>query len=182
MPLPCFNLEWYAIRWVWNIVYSIHQKQGFDTAPPTAFRVPFRRHTGRRRLPSQLAGHSQTGSDGKKLRCMFVANVSAGSAFVTNQGSLPSNMCPPPNYDSVVRNASGRMLSFIAASDDPSEPKCFRFCTGMHLKPCHITLCRCSAIAASTCVQHPLSFSISHREGLECERVTKVKSIRRITC
>ncbi|CAM9848754.1 unnamed protein product [Pylaiella littoralis] len=44
----------------------------------------------------------KTGSDGSKLRCMFVANVAAGKAHTTKDRDLPIKMCPPAGYDSVV--------------------------------------------------------------------------------
>ncbi|CAM9825152.1 unnamed protein product, partial [Ectocarpus fasciculatus] len=44
----------------------------------------------------------KVGSDGKKVRCMFVANVTAGNAYLTQQVSLGQNMCPPAGHDSVV--------------------------------------------------------------------------------
>ncbi|CAM9949773.1 unnamed protein product, partial [Ectocarpus fasciculatus] len=44
----------------------------------------------------------KVGSDGKKVRCMFVANVTVGNAYLTQQVSLGQNMCPPAGHDSVV--------------------------------------------------------------------------------
>lgn len=50
---------------------------------------------------SSLGGW-QVGSDGKKVRCMFIANVTAGNAYLTQQASLGKDKCPPAGYDSVV--------------------------------------------------------------------------------
>ncbi|CAN0375556.1 unnamed protein product, partial [Ectocarpus sp. 12 AP-2014] len=47
-------------------------------------------------------GSEKVSSDGKRLRCMFVANVAAGNAYLTQQVSLGLNMCPPAGHDSVV--------------------------------------------------------------------------------
>ncbi|CAM9472315.1 unnamed protein product [Ectocarpus sp. 13 AM-2016] len=44
----------------------------------------------------------KTDSNGRRLRCMFVANVAAGKAFKTHRTSLQQNECPPAGYDSVV--------------------------------------------------------------------------------
>ncbi|CAM9994410.1 unnamed protein product [Ectocarpus fasciculatus] len=49
----------------------------------------------------------KVGSDGKKVRCMFVANVTVGNAYLTQQVSLGQNMCPPAGHDSVVGEAGG---------------------------------------------------------------------------
>ncbi|CAM9158730.1 unnamed protein product [Ectocarpus sp. 13 AM-2016] len=44
----------------------------------------------------------KVGSECKKVRCMFVANVNAGNAYLTEQASLGKDKCPPAGYDSVV--------------------------------------------------------------------------------
>ncbi|CAM9635632.1 unnamed protein product [Ectocarpus sp. 12 AP-2014] len=38
---------------------------------------------------------------------MFVANVTAGNAYLTKQASLGKDKCPPAGYDSVVGEAGG---------------------------------------------------------------------------
>ena len=43
--------------------------------------------------------------DGRKWRAMFLCNVVVGKPFVTRDGSLPSQDCPPRGFDSVVGEA-----------------------------------------------------------------------------
>lgn len=33
---------------------------------------------------------------------MFMASVTVGRAYCTDEGELPNHLCPPPGYDSVV--------------------------------------------------------------------------------
>lgn len=33
---------------------------------------------------------------------MFLSSVTVGRAFITHQGKLPPDQCPPPGFDSVV--------------------------------------------------------------------------------
>lgn len=63
----------------------------------------------RRRIVSPLQsslGDSQVDSDGKNVRCMFVANVTAGNAYLTQHVSLGQDMCPPAGHASVVAEVS----------------------------------------------------------------------------
>lgn len=63
----------------------------------------------------------------KKWRCMFTASVVVGRPYVTQEGRLPYDMCPPQGYDAVigeVRNtqdarAFGDIVQFLAAVDGP---------------------------------------------------------------
>lgn len=38
---------------------------------------------------------------------MFVASVAVGNAFVTHEGKLPVERCPPQGYDSVIGEVRG---------------------------------------------------------------------------
>lgn len=38
---------------------------------------------------------------------MFVADVAAGKAYLTQERRLSDDMCPPPGYDSVVGEVRG---------------------------------------------------------------------------
>ncbi|CAM9262171.1 unnamed protein product [Scytosiphon promiscuus] len=52
---------------------------------------------------NDYAGRSEkVDGGGKRLRCVFVANVAAGKTYNTTQGSLQHSTCPPVGYDSVV--------------------------------------------------------------------------------
>jgi hypothetical protein len=44
-------------------------------------------------------------SNDRKWRAMFLCNVVVGKAFVTRDGTLPSQDCPPRGFDSVVGEA-----------------------------------------------------------------------------
>ncbi|CAM9153246.1 unnamed protein product, partial [Ectocarpus sp. 12 AP-2014] len=56
-------------------------------------------------------------SDGKRLRCMFVAKVTAGNAYLTQQVSLGQSMCPPAGHDSVVGEVS---IEHALSTDGPA--------------------------------------------------------------
>ncbi|CAM9262096.1 unnamed protein product [Scytosiphon promiscuus] len=44
----------------------------------------------------------KTDSNGRRVRCVFVANVAAGNTYNTTQVGLQPTMCPPNGYNSVV--------------------------------------------------------------------------------
>ena len=50
-------------------------------------------------------------SSRRRWRCMFLCNVAYGNAYVTKDGSLPPNHCPPPGSDAVI-GESGKDLNF----------------------------------------------------------------------
>lgn len=62
----------------------------------------------------------QTDRSGKKVRCMFLANVAVGRAFKTFEGKLDpnANLCPPPGFDSVIGEVSEKRQVAL-----PSFPK-----------------------------------------------------------
>ncbi|CAM9540842.1 unnamed protein product [Ectocarpus sp. 12 AP-2014] len=62
-------------------------------------------------------GSEKVSSDGKRLRCMFVAKVTAGNAYLTQQVSLGQSMCPPAGHDSVVGEVS---IEHALSTDGPA--------------------------------------------------------------
>lgn len=71
----------------------------------------------------------QTDRSGKKVRCMFLANVAVGKAFTTFAGKLDpnANLCPPPGFDSVIgevrEKAPGCRRAFLPQTTRNKEQK-----------------------------------------------------------
>ncbi|CBN80081.1 conserved unknown protein [Ectocarpus siliculosus] len=103
-----------------------------DNVRGTARRANYRRRYGEGLYFSSVSGKSndyaqqseKVGSDGKKVRCMFVANVTAGNAYLTQQGSLGQDMCPPAGYDSVVGEVGSGLIhdELVAYEDEAAIP------------------------------------------------------------
>jgi len=49
---------------------------------------------------SQRAVRDGQGNN-RKWKCMFLCNVVLGRSYITNDGLLPMDKCPPASYDSV---------------------------------------------------------------------------------